>query len=217
MNDVDLLLRLLEVRASHLSGCSFMYAQVWNGDDNTDTPSAPAREDLYDAQAAALRDFAAEIRAGLLVDAKSINEPAELKKDNRYLFIQEMAGAMTATVHNTWQEIEERESRYDAEHKAYFEGNGNGVRHRDIAVITPRKEALGKGAAASSVLDVRWVMITDVDREFCAAIYDTEEELQRASDEFELEYAESIKSRDAVWTWHELLIPPRSEADGPDR
>ncbi|MEO9132011.1 MAG: hypothetical protein ABI240_12475 [Sphingomonas sp.] len=210
MNDVELILELLEVRARHLSASAFMYSSVHELDNYTDTPSAPARIDLYDAQAAVLCDFAAEIRAGMATNAATTEGPIEQRSEARYLFIQEMGGTMTATAHTSWEECKARDARYEAEHEAYFENCSNGVSHKVVVNITPKKLASASGAAADLVLDVRWVLITDVDSLFRAEIYDTEEELRRAEDAFKSEYEDWIESDDAVWTSHKILIPPMS-------
>ncbi len=207
MSDIDLILELLEVRARHLSGSAFMYAQVHDLDDYTDTPSAPAREDLYEAQATALRDFAAEIKAGMATSVGVEKAPSG-QKDTCELFIQEMAGTMTATAYRSWVDLKAREARFAAEHEAYFESNGNGVYHTVLANITPRKSG-ASDTGADTKLDVRWVFITDVNRSFDAVICDTQDELQSARDEFKREHKDWIKSQDAVCTSHEILIPPK--------
>lgn len=209
MSDVEHILEQLELRAAHLSGSSFMYAQTHYLEEYTDTPGAPARTDLYEAQADALREFAADLKAAIVSNTGTAPATCEQEKDVRYLFIQEMAGTMTVSVHNSWAELEAREARFDAEHEAYFENNGNGVRRHSIVNISPRNIDTAPDAVETA-LDVRWVFITEIDRNFEAVIYETKAELDRAAAAFGEEYGDSIASQNTVWGAHKILIPPRN-------
>lgn len=212
MNSIELILRLIEVKASHYWGSSFTYAQTYPEENYRGTPSAFAREEIYDAKCEALREIVEEIRRGLPDAASESRTSHEKSPDRRFVFITEMAGTMTASVKNTYPELQDARDRFDRDHEDYFEDNSNCKSAWEHVVINPRRNIPRQEALSTGVLDVRLVLIMDVDGDLDAVICDTEAELQRQIAAFEDEYRERIKRQDAVWSSHEIVIPPRPEA-----
>lgn len=209
MNNIELILRLIEVKASHYWGSSFTYAQTYSEETYQGTPSALAREEIYDAKCDALREIVREIREGMIDTASRTRSPRRKSPDDRWLFITEMAGTMTASMKNTHAELKDARDRFERDHAAYFEDNANAKCAWTGVVVTPRSSIARQDALSNGVLDVRLVLITDVGGDLSALICDTEAELKLQIAEFEEDYHDRIKSQDAVWTSHEIVIPPR--------
>ena len=214
MNDAELILRLIEVKASHYWGSSFTYGQTHFEECYKGTPSALAREEIYDAKCDALREIVQEIRRGMSCTRSDACALTARSPDTRYVFITEMAGTMTATIMSTSAELDDAQDRFARDHADYFEENGNATSAYNTVVITPRGDIPTHEALSTGVLDVRFVLITDVDRDFNAIICDTEAELKREVEAFKREYAEWIKTQDAVWSSHEIVIPPPERSGG---
>ena len=210
MSNVELILRLVEVKAGHYSGSSFTYAQAFGEENFEGTTSALAREEIYDAKSEALMEIVDEIRQCIISTASEARADGAGSPDQRWAFITEMAGTMTASIKNTYDEIKDARDRFDRDHADYFEENGNAKCAYNLVIINPRRRIPNNNALSTGVLDVRLVLITDLDGELTAIICDTEADLKRQIEEFEEEYRYEIKSRAAVWSSHEVMIPPKA-------
>lgn len=193
MTDVDIILALIEARADHYAACADTMFDV-----DEDVTEIQAR---FKAQARALVELAAEIKASLEPRSFTISAAPEADATTGYAFITEMGGQMTATIYRTVEGALGARNEFCAE--AFVEGDLASHASCEIHEINipPRRPN------DFNEVDGRWALITEVQKSLQVTLCQDVAELRRLEKQMEKQYRFELKANEAAIYSHILVVP----------
>jgi len=183
---------LLDARIQHLSACA-----------NECAPETRDSVPFY-WQAKALQDLREEVA---FAGALSTEPPSVGGGDVRTIFMVRVGGFASARIVAA-EEWEETLTKHLRDHRNLEESGGTLCKFAQVAVAPrPTDRDLAR-------FDFRYALVEDVRGDLNASIHFTPGEVARAIAVFDALNGDLIESREAGWTAHPILIPPRGPPPG---